>query len=207
MNHRTPPGISTGSGDFYSCLFIWQAFDHWGISLTLEKVFNIFFLSSKAFYDHTLNNLKSLSKRRRPVNGDFFQCSIMCPQCITRYPGQCSPYPLLVLHIKVSLKVLFLSKTGTIFETPEWCLLEELFLTWIMWILPLKGRTISQWAPFLCVLLPHSIIIQDEQAHFFLWIKKKYVFTVLIRLQGQSNLQIKHQQKGKTIKIQINSIN
>lgn len=91
-------------------------------------------------------------------------------------------------------------------NSSEWCLLEELFLTWIMRILPLKGRTISQWAPFPCVLLPHSIKIQDEQAHFFLWIKKKYVFTVLIRLQGQSNLQIKHQQKGKTIKIQINRL-
>lgn len=55
--------------------------------------------------------------------------------------------------------------------------------------------------------VPVCSIIQNEQAHFFLWIKKKYVFTVLIRLQGQSNLQIKHQQKGKTIKIQINSIN
>lgn len=28
-------------------------------------------------------------------------------------------------------------------NSSEWCLLEELFLTWVMWILPLKGRTIS----------------------------------------------------------------
>lgn len=198
MNHRTPPGISMGSGDFYSCLFIWQALDHWGISLTLEKVFNFFFLSSKAFYGHTLDNLKSLSKRRRPGNGDFFQCSIMYPQCITKYPGQCSPYPLLVLHIKVSLKVLFLSKTGTV----------KLFRVMLAGgaVFNLSNVDSSSKGKDHLTVGPVSII-QDEQAHFFLWIKKKYVFTVLIRLQGQGNLQIKHQQKGKTIKIQINSIN
>lgn len=40
-----------------------------------------------------------------------------------------------------------------------------------------------------------------------MWIRKEYVFTVLIKPQSQSNLRIKHQQKGKTIKIQTNSIN
>lgn len=86
----------------------------------------------------------------------------MYPQCITKYPGQCSPYPLLVLHIKVSLKVLFLSKTGT----------AKLFRVMLAGgaVFNLSNVDSSSKGKDHLTVGPVSVcsIIQDEQAHFFL---------------------------------------
>lgn len=69
-----------------------------------------------------------------------------------------------------------------------------------------KGKDHHTMAPSVCSVTPFYSNTRWIST-FSPGIKKKYVLPVLIKLQSQSNLQIKHQQKGKTIKIQINSIN